>query len=133
MTKKTESEKNQDALKAAARAMLTAKPEPSKHSNRQRRTSAGLWSRPFASEALGVNPDQVAEANEELRRHGCTAEYNADGQCVVTSDKQFREVAKISGLWNGRDGYGVPNCPTGRERERRKEEFRRAVEQGVFD
>lgn len=126
------SQETQDAIKAAIRAQLSAKPEPPKdHGNRKRLTTAGLWARPFASDALGVNPDQVAKANEELRKHGCTAEYNSKGQLVATSQKQYDQVAKISGLKTGRDGYD--HVKSGRDVERQKEEFRRAVERGDYD
>ena len=117
--------------------LISAKPKPSKNKNK-RRTSAGLWVKPHHSDALGVNPEQIPEAKAALKAHGITAEFDKEGRCIVTSEKQFRQVAKACGMWTGRDGYGVQTsdgnrAPTGRDREKAKAEFRRAVERGDFD
>lgn len=129
---KSEKEKNDDAIRAAVRAQLTAKPEPPKdHGNRKRRTTAGLWVRPFHSDALGVNPDQIPEAREALRAQGIMADFDKDGRCIVTSEKQYQQIAKACGLKTGRDGYD--NTKTGRDLQRERDEFRRRVERGDFD
>lgn len=128
----SEKERTQDALKDAIRAQLSAKPAaPKDHGNRQRLTTAGLWVRPFHSDALGVNPAQIKAAEAELRKHGCTAEFDKEGRCIITSEKQYQQVAKISGLKTGRDGYD--NVKSGRDNARGQEEFRRAVERGDYD
>ena len=127
----SEKEKNQDAMRAASRALLTAKPETPVRENVQRLT-AGLWARPFHSDALGVHPDQIPEATQALRSAGVMADFDKEGRLIVTSDKQYREAAKACGLWDGRDGYGGGK-QTGRDRERSKQEFRKAVMRGDYD
>lgn len=139
MSKKSERERNHDAIRKAQKAILSAKPKAKERPNVHRRSTAGLWARPFASEALGVNPDQIPEATKALRAAGVTADFDKEGRLVVSSDKQFREAAKACGLWNGRDGYGGgmtaegTRVVTGREREREKQRFREAVERGDYD
>lgn len=129
---KSEHEKNQDALKAAIRRQLTAKPEPPKdHGNKKRLTTAGLWVRPFHSDALGVNPDQIPEAREALRARGITADFDEQGRCIVTSEKQYQQIAKACGLKTGRDGYD--NVKSGRDIQRGRDELRRRIERGEFD
>lgn len=130
--KRTEKEKNQDAMREASRRLLSAKPAPPKdHGNRKVLKSAGLWARPFHSDALGVSPDQIPEATRALRSQGIMADFDDQGRCIITSDKQYQEVAKACGLKTGRDGYD--HVRSGRDNERAKEEFRRAVERGDFD
>lgn len=129
---KSEKEKTQDALKEAIRAQLSAKPAgPKDHGNRKRLTTAGLWARPFHSDALGINPDQREQAIQELRKHGCTADYDDEGRLIATSQKQYDQVAKIAGLKTGRDGYD--HVKSGRDNARGQEEFRRAVMRGDYD
>jgi hypothetical protein len=131
MAKKSEAEKNRDALLKATKELLTARPAPTKHSTKQRLTTAGLWARPHHSDALGVNPDQIPEATKALRAQGIMADFDSEGRCIITSDKQFQQVAKACGLKTGRDGYD--HVRSGRDNERGKEEFRRRVERGDFD
>jgi hypothetical protein len=117
---------------AAARAQLTGGGgigESAKH--RTVRTTAGLWAKPFHSDALGINPDQREQAIEQLRKHGCTADYDDQGRLIATSQKQYDQVAKIAGLKTGRDGYD--HIKSGRDNARGQEEFRRAVERGDYD
>jgi len=125
-------------MRAASKALLSAKPGRGGKENVHRLT-AGLWVKPFASEALGVHPDQIPEATRALRAAGVMADFDKEGRLVVTSDKQFREAAKACGLWDGRDGYGGgrteegQRVTTGREREKLKQEFRDAVMRGDYD
>ena len=118
-----------DTLRTAIRKLLTT-PPPKRRAKPQR---AGLWSQPFHSDALGVNPDQIPEATAALRAAGVTADFDADGCAIITSDKQYREVARAAGLYNGRDGYGVPNSTggyvlTGREQAKTRAQFRRELQ-----
>ena len=136
--KKSEKETTQDLMRAFQKKVLTSPPK-AKVATRQRLKGAGLWCKPFASDALGVHPDQVPEATKALRAAGVMADFDKEGRLVVTSDKQFREAAKACGLWTGRDGYGGgqnedgSRVGTGRENERRKQEFREAVMRGDYD
>ena len=126
-----------DEIRKSIKAQLTAKPKE-KEARRSRRTTAGLWVRPFASDALGVNPEQIEEATKALRAAGVMADYDKQGRLVVSSDEQYRKAAKARGLWNGARGYGCQDSEgnrvlTGRDRERAKDEFRRAVANGDYD
>jgi len=135
---KSEKEITQDLMREHQRQMLTASPEPS---NKPRKclNGPGLWVKPFHSEALGVNPDQIPEATEALRRAGCMADFDADGRCIVTSNTQYQQVAKACGLKTGRDGFGGGmdsdgnRIRTGREDEQGKQAFRDAVARGEYD
>lgn len=120
-----------DDIRNALRKQLCAKPDVPRHSHKQRRTSAGLWARPFHSDALGVSPDQIGEATEALRKQGVMADFDKEGRCIITSDKQYQQVAKACGLKTGRDGYD--NVQSGRDNERGRQQFRDAVERGEYD
>jgi hypothetical protein len=107
-----------DEIRAQIKASLTAKPKRSKNPKRSYYRYNG--GRAHMSDALGVAPDQVQEYRDHLKAHGCTAEVHDDGRIEIGSEKQFREVAKIGGLYNGRDGYGAKDSEgnrimTGRE------------------
>lgn len=136
---KDERARNEDAIRAGINNLLSAKPAPSKHKHRERRTSAGLWVRPFHSDALGVHPEQVEEARAALREQGVMADFDSEGRCIITSDKQYREVAKACGMWTGRDGFSAGQDEegnrilSGRQLQEGKASFRRAVERGDYD
>ena len=86
-----------------------------------------------------MNPEQIPEAIAALRAHGVCADFDNEGRMIVTSDKQYRMAAKAVGLWEGARGYhgGYDEegrrQMTGKEIERKKDEFRRAVERGEYD
>lgn len=121
-----------DDIRKHIKKQLTAFPSAPEKPNVERRTSAGLWTRPFLSSSLGIHPDQREEAIANLRAQGVTADYDDEGRCIITSEKQYRAVAKAMGLWNGTHGYGYRNEDgsqqvTGREGVRRREEFKRQL------
>lgn len=138
MARKSEKEITQDLMRKTQKAMLTATPK-AKESTSQRLGRTGLWCKPFHSDALGVNPEQIPEATKALRDAGVMANFAPDGKLIVTSDKQYRLAAKSCGLWTGRDGFGGGQTEdgqrvgTGREIERKKQEFRAAVARGDYD
>ena len=120
-----------DEIRAAIHSQLTA--APSKAAERAQARDYKFM--PYASEALGVSPEQVTEAKANLRAHGCMVDFDRDGRALITSEKQVKEVAKAAGLWSGRDGFAVRDgegrqVHTGRELQRRRAEFRRAVLSG---
>jgi len=120
-----------DHIRAAIHKQLVAKPSPRKR--RERRVGTGLWYKPFVSDALGVGTGQINKAREHLHRHGITAEFDSEGRCIVTSDKQYRDVARATGMYDGRDGWDVKNnegfiMETGRTPEREKEKFKQMLE-----
>ena len=121
-----------DELREQIRAQLVAKPAPPEKPNVQRRSSAGLWVKPFHSTALGVQPHQIEEARDYLRQRGIYAEFDAEGRCIVTSDKQYHRIATACGIKSGRDGYrplcdnGLPKM-SGRDRHRAIEEMKKQI------
>lgn len=118
-----------EVMKAARRTICGVKPTRGHKCAWQ-----GKGQKTYASDALGVHPSQIKEATENLRRHGVMADFAPDGRCIITSPKQFKEVAKASGLFNGREGYLVTldsgaMVATGRKREAAKERFKKTVSQ----
>lgn len=122
------------------RGLLTAKPcapeDRPQAQHRYRLSGKGTWTknadvfREWASEALGVNPDQIDEARAIYREHGCgDVQFTPDGRPIVTSREQFHRMAKASGMFHGRDGYGAHDehgrhVATGIEGENRKRYLR---------
>lgn len=133
-------------LRANIKAMLTAPPKP-KLSTRRIIASDGRgkvnktgnvnW--PYASEALGVSPDQIDEARAELAAHGLSVDFTPDGCPIATSARHFHKIAKAMGVFHGAHGYvaldssGRPT-KTGREyakeRQRRQENLAEFMQTG---
>ena len=61
---------------------------------------------PYYSTAMAVEPDEVEQVQEHLRRKGVFAEFDKQGRPIVTSTKQQDALAKAMGMKTGRDGYG---------------------------
>lgn len=62
---------------------------------------------PFESDAAGVHPDQVSEAQEHCRKHGVPTEFNPKtGNPVMRSRKHRREFHKVWGVKDRDAGYG---------------------------
>lgn len=128
-----------DNMRAEIRRQLVGATPPKSARAGRKGGWAGGWARPYASDALGVSPEQIPEATAHLRSHGITANFDADGCCLITSSKQFQDVAKATGMKDGRDGYEVRNVDgikmlTGnrhiQEREAFKRQLRRAIDKG---
>lgn len=127
-----------DEVRAAIKQQLTTPPAPPKRrgtiiaSDRKTRQSmTGGTGGKFWSESLGVPPEQIAEAKEDLRMHGINAEFNEDGCIRIESTKQHRDIAKAIGMWSGRDGYeaqGLSGRRPRQEFERGREQVRRECE-----
>lgn len=117
-------------MRQTIRAQLTSAPRTPERPNRQHLVGSGLWNRPFHSAALGVNPDQIKEATAYLRSHGITADFDPKtGDLIATSEKQFQDVARVSGLRTGRDGYDVKDSngfsiATGRRGVEERQKFK---------
>lgn len=125
-----------DGMRSLIKEQLYSKPQRKPRPNTERRSSAGLWVKPFASDALGCGEDQIDESREYLRAHGVMADFDKEGRCIITSEKQYQAVAKAFGMKSGRDGYEVRNeegnqILTGKrpvqERRRFKEELAREI------
>jgi hypothetical protein len=124
-----------DEMRASIKASLVATPSR-KTSNTKRSHYRYNKGRPHASDALGVHPDQVQEYRDHLKKHGVTAEVKVDGRVMIESDKQFREVAKAGGLWNGRDGYAAYDSDgnrimTGREQGQGQSQLKRHLKNEI--
>ena len=61
---------------------------------------------PYKSTSMAVDPSEVPEVQEQLRRNGVFAEFDNEGRPIITSAKQHRDLAKALGMNTGRDGYG---------------------------
>lgn len=127
-----------DEIREQIHKQLTARPETPVRPNVSRRLGSGAWAQPHASEALGVHPDQIEEATQQLRAHGVTADFDRQGRLLVTSDRQFRQAAKAFGMWDGRDGYQVKDVEgrpirTGRESARARQEARARIRRIIED
>lgn len=50
---------------------------------------------PIYSDALGVHPDQVAEATERNKRHGISVSYTPDGRAVLPDPANRRKLMRL--------------------------------------
>jgi hypothetical protein len=123
-----------DEIKAALHAQLTSAPKQSTNEAvKHYRYNGG---RAHYSDALGVAPEQIGDAREELRRHGVMAEFAPDGRCIVESEKQFQDVSRALGMQTGRDGYRVKDNSgtpmlTGRQAVEERRETKRMLERMI--
>lgn len=119
-----------DDIRSAIRHQATA--APSNTTNRPVNRYRFNRGRVHKSDALGVNPDQVDEYREHLKKHGIAADVFPDGRVGIESEKQWKEIAKAGGLWNGRDGFSAYDnkgrrIMTGREQGKGREALRRQL------
>ena len=61
---------------------------------------------PMASDAAGVNPDQIKEAMEGARKAGVPTEFNRDGQAIFTSREHRKRYCKALGFYDRSGTYG---------------------------
>jgi hypothetical protein len=61
---------------------------------------------PYKSTAMAVDPSEVPEVVERLRKEGLFVEFDNEGRPEITSAKQHAALAKAMGMKTGRDGYG---------------------------
>lgn len=67
----------------------------------------GNW--PMESDALGVNPEQVAEANAHSIAIGVPTEHNPVTGCpILTSPEHRKRYARALGFHDRNGGYGDP-------------------------
>ena len=64
---------------------------------------------PFRSTSMAVDPSEVPEVQERLRKQGVFVEFDREGRPEITSTKQHGDLAKALGMKTGRDGYGHTN------------------------
>lgn len=61
---------------------------------------------PYTSTSMAVDPSEVPEVQERLRKDGLFVEFDRAGRPEITSTKQHGAVAKALGMKTGRDGFG---------------------------
>jgi hypothetical protein len=61
---------------------------------------------PYKSTAMAVDPSEVPEVREQLRKEGLFVDFDEEGRPEITSTKQQDALAKAMGMKTGRDGYG---------------------------
>lgn len=61
---------------------------------------------PYKSTSMAVDPSEVPEVQEQLRKQGLFVEFDKEGRPEISSTKQHRDLAKALGMNTGRDGYG---------------------------
>ena len=62
---------------------------------------------PYRSTSMAVEPSEVPEVQERLRKEGLLCvEFDREGRPEITSTKQHAALAKAMGMKTGRDGYG---------------------------
>lgn len=120
-----------DEIRAAIHKQLTAKPaHQSEYKAREYRYMEHY------SDALAVDPEDVAEATANARAHGCMVDYcQKTGRPKITSADQYRQLCKATGRWNGRDGFAMYDTDgnpirTGREAYEARKELRQKLERG---
>jgi hypothetical protein len=61
---------------------------------------------PYKSTSMAVEPEDVPEVQERLRKEGLFVDFDREGRPEITSTKQQDALAKALGMKTGRDGYG---------------------------
>lgn len=61
---------------------------------------------PYKSTAMCVDPEDVPQVTEQLRRQGVFVEFDRTGRPIIESAKQQSDLATALGMKTGRDGYG---------------------------
>jgi len=61
---------------------------------------------PYKSTAMCIDPEDVPEVSERLRKQGVFVEFDRGGHPIIESAKQQSDLAKALGMKTGRDGYG---------------------------
>lgn len=64
----------------------------------------GAW--PMVSEAMGVQPDQIAEAAAHARSNGVPTEFTPDGRAIVRDRKHRRDLLRLYRYHDKQGGYG---------------------------
>ena len=61
---------------------------------------------PYKSTTMAVDPSEVPDLQERLRKQGLFTEFDSEGRPIIESAKQQSDLAKAMGMKTGRDGYG---------------------------
>lgn len=113
----------------AIHSMLTARPKPKiatrKIISREAPKTKNHLKFPYHSDALGVSPDAIPQAMEEMRKRGIALDFDKHGRAIITGPAQYHAIGKAVGYKTGRDGW--ENIRSGRESARGREALRQAV------
>ena len=63
----------------------------------------GAW--PMISEAMGVMPDQIAEASAHAKAGGVPTEFTPDGRAILRDRSHRRELMKLYRFHDNHGGY----------------------------
>jgi len=69
-------------------------------------TSTGAWTKPLISQALGVAPSQVKEAERRHREVGCPTDFTKGGQAIIRSRDHRNKLLKLNNMRDRDAGYG---------------------------
>lgn len=73
------------------------------------RDTPGLWEGGIVSDALGVDPSQVAQCMKEARENGFTEKqvnFDSEGRCFMDSRKTRKRYMEFRGVHDRDGGYG---------------------------
>ncbi len=63
---------------------------------------------PYHSDAMGVHPDQIPEAQAACQKKGLDTQYDKEGCPIIRSRKHFKKHAEAFGYYARNAGYGDP-------------------------
>jgi hypothetical protein len=69
-------------------------------------SQAGEW--PILSDAVGVHPDQVKEAEAHARKHGVPTDFTPDGRAVLRDKAHRKAYCELIEHYDRNGGYGDP-------------------------
>lgn len=72
-------------------------------------SQAGEW--PILSDAVGVHPSQVKEAEAHAAKHGIPTEFTPDGRAVLRDKHHRKRYCELIGFFDRNGGYGDPQQP----------------------
>lgn len=72
----------------------------------KRHCTAGNY--PYASDAMGVNPGRIPEAQRLLAEHGVKTEYTATGEPIIRDKAHRKAHCRALGFWDRDSGYSDP-------------------------
>lgn len=94
----------QQVTEAAYHAAFPSKLEELLEAKEVKIEGGGHW--PLVSDALGVHPDQVDEANLRNKKAGVAVEYNRKGQAVIPTRGERRKLLRLEQFHDKDGGYG---------------------------
>ena len=69
-------------------------------------TKPSPWNSPMYSNALGVAPSQVKEAEARYREAGCPTDFTKDGRAIIRSRNHRNRLLRLNQMRDRDAGYG---------------------------